>query len=396
MDTAEERGTAARETRAAVRRRDDQPRKAARATDVPPWYATTASLSWRFLVIVAALALLVYVLILLRVIVLPVVIALFLATLLVPLADKLRARNWPNTAATLTVFLGSLIVIAGIVVLLVPLISNDISDVREQAVQGVDEVQSFIAKPPFNLTEARLSDLIDQAQTRLRSNAQGITSSVVSGAVLAGEIITGLILTLVLLFFFVKDGARIGGFFLDVAGRRNREDLREMGNRAAIAVSHYFRGVAIVGLVDAFFIGLGLVIMRVPFAVPLAFLTFIGAFLPLVGAFLAGTLATLVALVAKGPVAALVVIAITVGVQQLEGHVLAPVVLGRSVQLHPIVILLALGAGSILGGIVGAFLSVPLAAVVVAVGSYLRGREPAEMREQVADREEQGAAAEQG
>jgi putative heme transporter len=362
------------------RRRDDLARRAARSTDVPPWYAKTAALSWRFLVILAALAVLVYVLILLRVIVLPVIIALFAATLLVPPVNWLRSRGWPHGAAVGAVFGGSLIVLVGIVMLLVPLISNDIGNVRNQAVEGVDELQAYIERPPFNLTEARLSDLVQQAQERLQANSSGITTRVVSSAVLAGEIITGLILTLVLLFFFVKDGERIGGFFLNVAGDGNREDLREMGQRAAIAVSHYFRGVAIVGLVDAFFIGLGLVIMRVPFAVPLAFLTFIGAFLPLVGAFIAGALATLVALV---------VIAITLAVQQLEGHILAPVVLGRSVKLHPIVILLALGAGSILGGIVGAFLAVPIAAVLVAVGGYLRGREPAEMREQVAEREEE-------
>jgi predicted PurR-regulated permease PerM len=371
------------------RRRDDLARRAARSTDVPLWYAKTAALSWRFLVILAALAVLVYVLILLRVIVLPVIIALFAATLLVPPVNWLRSRGWPHGAAVGAVFGGSLIVLVGIVMLLVPLISNDIGSVRNQAVEGVDELQAYIERPPFNLTEARLSDLVQQAQERLQANSSGITTRVVSSAVLAGEIITGLILTLVLLFFFVKDGERIGGFFLNVAGDGNREDLREMGQRAAIAVSHYFRGVAIVGLVDGFFIGLGLVIMRVPFAVPLAFLTFIGAFLPLVGAFIAGALATLVALVAKGPVAALVVIAITLAVQQLEGHILAPVVLGRSVKLHPIVILLALGAGSILGGIVGAFLAVPIAAVLVAVGGYLRGREPAEMREQVAEREEE-------
>jgi putative heme transporter len=147
-----------------------------------------------------------------------------------------------------------------------------------------------------------------------------------------------------------------------------------MSRRASTAISGYLRGVATVGFVDGFFIGIGLLLLGVPLAIPLAFLTFVGAFLPLVGAFVAGLLAALVALVSKGLLTALAVVAITIAVQQLEGHVLAPLVLGRAVKLHPIVILLALGAGSILGGIAGAFLSVPVAATVAAVAGYLRER----------------------
>jgi putative heme transporter len=326
----------------------------------------------------------IYVLVSLRVIVIPVIVALLLATLLTPAVDALRRRRWPNLAATWAVIGAAAVVIAALVVLLVPLVTADLDQVRQQATAGVEELQQYLARPPFNITDARLSDLLEQAQQQLRTNAGGITTRVVSGAVLVGELVTGLILTLVLLFFFVKDGEQISRWLLDITGRQ-REHVAAMGRRAATAASGYLRGVAIVGLVDAFFIGLGLLLLRVPFALPLAFLTFVGAFLPLVGAFVAGALAALVALVAKGPVAALVVVAITVAVQQIEGHVLAPVVLGRAVKLHPIVILLALGAGAILGGIAGAFLSVPCAAVVTAVAGYLRDRETPEMAAEHAD-----------
>ena len=191
----------------------------------------------------------------------------------------------------------------------------------------------------------------------------------------------GLILCLFLTFFFVKDSERFTRWILDFAGARRADHLREIGRRSATAVSGYLRGQASVGLVDAVFIGIGLLIVGVPLVVPLAFLTFVAAFLPLVGAFVAGALAALVALVTKGFTAALIVIGITVLVQQLEGHLLAPLLLGRAVSLHPVVIILALATGAILGGIIGAFLAVPIAAVVTAVGTYLRGEpvgEPAE------------------
>jgi putative heme transporter len=351
---------------------------------VPPTLARVAGISWRFLAVVAALAVVVYVLAFLRVIIIPVIVTLLVATLLSPPVDALRRRGWPNLAATWTVIGSAVLIFAALVVLLIPLVTGDLGEVRTQATAGVEELQDYLARPPFNITDARLSDYLEQAQERLRTNATGITTRVVSGAVLVGEVITGLILTLVLVFFFVKDAGLITGWMLDLSGR-HREHVGAMGRRAATAASGYLRGVAIVGLVDGFFIGLGLLILRVPFALPLAFLTFVGAFLPLVGAFLAGALAALVALVAKGPVTALIVVAITVAVQQIEGHVLAPVVLGRAVKLHPVVILLALGAGAILGGIAGAFLAVPCAAVLTAVGGYLRNRETPEMAEEAAE-----------
>jgi predicted PurR-regulated permease PerM len=194
---------------------------------------------------------------------------------------------------------------------------------------------------------------------------------VLSGATLAVEVVTGGLLSLVLTFFFVKDGDRIGNWFARQAGSRG-DDVRAVGRRAFETLGAYLRGQATVGLIDGVFIGIGLAVVGVPLAVPLAFLVFLGAFLPIVGAFLSGLIAALVALVSKGLVAALIIVGITIFVQQLEGHVLAPLVLGRAVKLHPVVILLALTGGGVVGGIIGAALAVPAVAVVTSVGSYLR------------------------
>jgi predicted PurR-regulated permease PerM len=338
--------------------------------EVPPALALLAGWSWRLLVVAAAAGLVIYLLILLKVVVIPVILALFLATLLVPLVKRLERAGWPHLGAVLAVFAGALLAIAAIVAGFIPLIGNELGTLGNRVDQGINEVQDFIASRPFGLSEQDLNRYLDQARQQLRENSSGITR----GAV--GEVITGLILTLFLTFFFVKDSERFTRWILDFAGERRAGHLREVGRRSATAVSSYLRGQATVGLVDGVFIGIGLALVGVPLVIPLAFLTFVAAFLPLVGAFLAGALAALVALVTKGLTAALIVVGITVLVQQLEGHLLAPLLLGRAVALHPVVIILALAAGGILGGIVGAFLAVPIAAVVTAAGTYLRGGEP--------------------
>jgi putative heme transporter len=355
-----------------VTRQDPPPERP--RSEVPPALARLAAWSWRLLVVVLAAGLVLYLLILLRVVVLPVIVALFLATLLVPMVRWLEARGWRHLPAVLTVFLGALLALAAIIAGFVPLIGNELPALRERAGQGIQEIEDFIASRPFGLDEQDLNRFIEQARQQLSENSSGITRSAVRGATLVGEVITGLILTLFLTFFFVKDSERFTRWILDFIGDPRAGHVRELGRRSATAVSSYLRGQATVGLIDGVFIGIGLAIVGVPLVVPLAVLTFIAAFLPLVGAFAAGAVAALVALVTEGLTAALIVVGITVLVQQVEGHVLAPLLLGRAVALHPVVIILALAAGAILGGIIGAFLAVPIAAVVTAVGTYLRGR----------------------
>ena len=349
----------------------DQPRP-----EVPPALQKLAAWSWRLLVVLGAAGLVLYLLILLKVIVVPVIVALFLATLLVPLVRWLEARGWKHLTAVLAVFVGVVLLLAGIIAGFIPLIGNELVTLRQRADEGVAEVQRFIASRPFGLSEDDLNRYLDQARQRLAENSTGLTQGAVHGVTLIGEVLTGLILSLFLTFFFVKDSERFTRWILDFAGRHREHHLREIGIRSATAVSGYLRGQATVGAVDAVFIGIGLAVLGVPLVVPLAFLTFVAAFLPLVGAVVAGAVAALVALVTKGVTAALIVVGIALLVQQLEGHLLAPLLLGRAVALHPVVIILALAAGAILGGIIGAFLAVPIAAVVTAVGTYLRGDQP--------------------
>jgi len=363
-----ERGTA-------ERRGAGAPRAApgARAADVAPWLARSAAVSWRLLVVAAAVAVVGAVLVYLRLVVLPVVVALFVATLLAPPVRWLRAHGWPPLAATWTVIVGGLLLVVGLGALLAPHIGPQFGILSGQVGEGLNDVQRWLRDGPLHFSESQLSDLFTRARQEVQANSAGLTRGVLSGATVALEVVTGALLSLVLTFFFVKDGDRIGNWLARQGGVR-AEELREVGRRAFDTLGAYLRGVAIVGLVDGVLIGIGLAIVGVPLAVPLAFLVFLGAFFPIVGAFVSGVFAALVALVSNGPVAALVIVAITVAVQQLEGHVLAPVVLGRAVKLHPVVILLALTGGAVVGGIAGAALAVPAVAVVTSVASYLRNR----------------------
>jgi predicted PurR-regulated permease PerM len=362
--------------RRTVERRDaGAPRASAGApaVEVPAWLARSASVSWRLLVVAAAVAVVVTVLVYLRLVVLPVIVALFLTTLLAPPVRWLRGRGWPPLAATWTVIVAALLLVAGLGVLLAPQIGGQFGTLRDQVGEGLDDVQRWLREGPLHFSDTQLSELLARARQEVQANSAGLTRGVLSGATLALEVVTGALLSLVITFFFVKDGERIGNWIARHGGSRS-DELRAAGRVAFNTLGAYLRGVAIVGLVDGVLIGIGLVVVGVPLAVPLAFLVFLGAFFPIVGAFVSGLVAALVALVSQGPVAALVIVAITVAVQQLEGHVLAPVVLGRSVKLHPVVILIALTAGGVVGGIPGAALAVPTVAVATSVSSYLRDR----------------------
>jgi putative heme transporter len=354
-----------------------------RAVEVPRWLSGSAAVSWRLLVVAAAIGVVGFLLVYLRLVVLPVIVALFLSTLLAPPAGWLRARGWPPLAATWAVIGGAVLVIAGASAVLAPQIGPEVGTLRDRVAAGLDDVQRWLQQGPLHLSDTQLSDLLARARQEASTNSRALTRGLLSGATLAVEMVTGALLSLVLTFFFVKDGDRFGEWFARQAG--DRADLvRAVGRRAFDTLGAYLRGVATVGLIDAVFIGIGLVIVGVPLAVPLAFLVFLGAFFPIVGAFLSGLVAALVALVSNGLVAALIIVGITIAVQQLEGHVLAPLVLGRAVKLHPAVILLALAGGGVVGGIAGAALAVPAVAVIASVGAYLRGMRAGEPGDQAA------------
>jgi len=331
-----------------------------------------AEVSLRILLVAAAAFVLLWVLARLRLVVLPVVLALCATTVLGPPARALSARGWPRGLAAATL-LGSVVAALGLLaVALAPTIASDFDRLNIDLQSGIDEVTDWLVGGPLSLPRGDVTQAIDRMERELRSNAGGIVGGALTQALVVLELIVGLFLATILTFFFVKDGDRVWGWCVERFPAARREDAREIGGRSFEALGGYIRGVAFTALVDAMLIGVALWVIGVPLVIPLAIVTFVLSFIPLVGATLAGAAAALVALVSEGPVSAALVIGVILVIQQVEGNLLYPMVVGRAVNLHPVAILLAVTVGGVLAGIVGAFLAVPLAAVIGAVLGYAR------------------------
>ncbi|KIS26422.1 membrane protein [Arthrobacter sp. SPG23] len=321
--------------------------------------------SAQILLVLTVVVVSVFALLQIRLLVIPVLIALILAAAIAPFVNLLKRRGLPGSAATAVAFVALLAVLAGVTTVIVASIRSQWGELASQASSGLDELQSFLLNGPIpvdgeQIEQARAAIVDFAASSQVRSGA-------ITGLSVITEFLAGASLMVVILFFFLKDGTGIWNFFLRPYTGAREAKLRRSGARTIQVLGDYVRGTAIVALVDTVAIGSALLILQVPLAIPLAIIVFIGAFVPIVGATVAGILAALVALVANGPVVALIVVIVVIAVNQLEGNLLQPVVMGKSLQLHALVILLALTAGTILAGIIGAVLSVPLAAVVWAI-----------------------------
>ena len=345
----------------------------------PPRFPTSleyaVGLTWRVLLLAVGIVALAYVFLALRLVTVPAVVALLLATLLEPPARRLRAHGWHPLLATWTVMLAALGTLVAIGVFVVPRVVDQFGEVGDNVQRAVDDIETWLVEGPIGLSQEDLETYVDAAVERVRGSASEIGSQVVSGAYLAVEIVAGLFLALVLTFFFVKDGDRLTRAVVDLLPDRREALARRLGRRIWSTLTAYVRGTAVVATVDAVVIAIGLVLIGVPLVLPLAVLTFIGGFFPLVGAVMAGLVAVLVALVSGGLTDALLAAGVVIVVQQVEGDVLQPVVMGRALQLHPVTILVALTAGAVLAGVLGAFLAVPITAVVAAAVSELRDGE---------------------
>ena len=300
----------------------------------------------------------------LTMIVIPTLIALILSCALWPLVTKLRKHLSPMLSAWV-VFLGSLLVLGGIGTGLVFSVMREWNTLVNQAAEGFNQlndlVQRFIGDMPFTVDQGQIDEAVDTVTSFITSAQFG--AGALNTITAAGSFVTGSILLMVILFFFLKDGDRIWAFFISWTPKHYRHKWITSGDRALHTFGGYIRGTAIIAAVDAIGVTATLLVLQVPLALPLGVVVFLGAFIPMVGATVAGILATLVGLVTSGPLVALVVLAAVIIVNQLEGNFLQPVVMAQALNLHALVILMALTAGTVLGGIVGAVLAVPLSAV---------------------------------
>ncbi|WP_083268254.1 AI-2E family transporter [Lentzea guizhouensis] len=335
-----------------------------RRNPVPFTLRVSAALGWRFLVVVASLYVIGFIFGRLASLVVPLAIALLLAALLAPAVGFLMAKRIPRGLATAVVLVGGLVVLGGLLTFVVMTFVNGAPELAAQLVRSIDAVSGWLVNGPLQLSETQLREFADRVVKTLQDNQSGITASAITTAATVGETLVEMLLVLFTLAFFLYDGPRIWQFLIRVVpdGPRRRVDVA--GRRSLAALVSYVRATGAVAVVDALGIGVGLAVVGVPLAVPLAALVFICAFVPIFGAVVAGGVAVLVALVANGPVTAVIVLIIVVAVNQLESHVLQPFLLGRAVKLHPLAVVLAIASGLLVAGIAGALLAVPLLAVL--------------------------------
>ncbi|MFQ1002026.1 AI-2E family transporter [Modestobacter sp. SSW1-42] len=341
--------------------------------DVPNGLRIAAAWSWRSIAVLAALYLLLRAAGYVAVVVVPVIVALLLAALLQPGAAYLYRRGWPASLAALTMLVVGVGVVAGIVTLVVEEFAAGYDDLASQVDEGLTQVQDFVTRT-FPITDGQITDAVESANQAVVENRDLLTSGALTTAATVGEVLTGTLLTLFTLFFFLMDGRQIWLWVVGLTPANSQAHLDEAARRSWRTLISYVRATVGVAAFDAVVIGIGLLFLGTPLVVPLAALVFLGAFIPIIGSFLAGTVSVLVTLVAVGPVRALIALGIIVLVMQLESHVLQPLLLGRAVSVHPLAVVLGIAGGLLVGGIFGALIAVPVIACANVAGTYLSRR----------------------
>ncbi len=378
------------ETIAAARTFDDlnpEPRvdQVDRSVVIAEWLKAVAMWSLRLLIIAAATYVSWYLLKQFWQGVLPVILAIIVCTVLAPPVTWLRRRKVPGALAAVITLLGTLALIVGLFVFIAPDIARQSQTLALQAVTGIQQLQLWLEGPPLNLNGEDLDELVNEAAAWLQEQAGAIAGGIFSGIGTATSIIVTLGIVLVLTFFFLKDGHRFLPWVRSVTGRRVGSHLTEVLTRAWSTLGGFIRAQALVSFIDALFIGVGLVLIGVPLALPLAVITFIAGFIPYVGAIVAGALSVLVALVSLGFSEAVLVLILVLAVQQLEGNILSPFLQSRAMNLHPVIVLVSVTIGGGLFGIIGAFLAVPVAAMIAVGFRYLQDMIALESGEKTTD-----------
>ena len=331
----------------------------------------TSIVGLQFVLIALALWVLFWVLAKFWVILLPVLFAIILCTVMWPPVRWMRAKGVPPAAASAVMMRVGIAVLAGILTGIVPSVVKQAPELADKGTQGVQKLQAWIQGPPINLRDDQLDNIVHTVTQKLQSSASSIASGVFSGVGAATSVVITLFTAVVLVFFFLKDGPKFVPWLNRTLGHPSGTHTAEVLSRVWASLGGFIRTQAIVSFVDAALIGAGLFILQVPLASVLVVITFLGGFVPIVGAFVAGALAVLIALVSNGLTSALIVLGIILLVQQLEGNVLQPWLQSKSMDLHAVIVLLAVTLGGTLFGITGAFLAVPATAALAVVFRYI-------------------------
>lgn len=333
-----------------------------------------AAWSWRVLLIVAGVGVVWWLLGHVTTVLIPVLLAALIAGPLSPAVRWLRARHFPSALAAITVELGLILVVLGLLVLSGQQIVVGFAQLSDKAVAGFQKLLGMLEDSPLKLTTDSMSQWFSELGNTLQENSNAILSGAMTFGSTAGNILTGTILMLFVLLFFLFDGENIWLFLVKLFPRRARAAVNGAGRRGWISLAQYVRIQVFVAFVDALGIGLGAFLLGVPLALPIGVLVFLASFIPIVGAVVTGAVAVLVALVAVSPGIALAMLGVVLLVQQIESNILQPLIMGKAVSLHPVAVLLAVATGSMLFGIVGALFAVPVMAFANTIVRYLAAR----------------------
>ena len=352
---------------------------------VEPLVRKTAAWAWRLLVILVALVALLWVIARLEIIVVPLLLALMLSALLLPAVDWLDRRGAPRGGAVALVILAGFAVLGGILTFVISQFVVGLPDLVNQVTRSIDSAKKWLIEGPLHLSRQQIDNAGNAAIQALQNNQAKLTSGALSTAATVTEILTAALLMFFTLIFFLYGGRNIWQYVTKIFPTDVRDRVRAAGNAGYGSLVGYVRATFLVALVDAVGVGTGLVIMSVPLALPLASLVFLGAFIPLVGAVISGFLAVVVALLTKGVVYALMTLGVLIGVNQLEAHILQPLVMGRAVSIHPLAVVVAISTGGVLAGVVGALLAVPTVAFFNNAFQVLLAKDPSAAAEKTDD-----------
>ncbi|WP_034805515.1 AI-2E family transporter [Intrasporangium oryzae] len=355
---------------------------------VPEGVRVASEWSWRLLLIAGAVFALALGLRSISEIVVPIAVAVLMAALLAPVAGRLRRRLPAGAAAGITLA-STIIIVGGLLTVVGTQFKSGLADLTSQVAAGLGQVRDWV-RDTFHITDSQFNQYFEDFKNKV-GNSGNLGDTAASVGLTATHFVAGLFIALFALFFFLYEGRTIWAWIVRLFPRAARDKVDSSGLIAWDQLSAFVRATMIVAFVDAVGISLGAAILKVPFAFAIGVLVFLGAFIPIVGALLSGVVAVLLALVSHGPGVALIMLAVVIGVQQLESHVLQPFLLGKAVDVHPLAVILAIAAGSIIAGIVGALVAVPFAAVSNAVGKHLlSGESEAELEGELEENAEEG------
>jgi predicted PurR-regulated permease PerM len=338
-----------------------------------PWgVRVAAEAGWRMLVLAGTVWVLIQVISAVQLVVFAFVIALLVTALLQPTVARLTRRGVPRGPATALTAISGFVVIGLMGWFVTWQVMENIDTLSNQIQSGIDDLRNWLLKSPFHVTDKQINQIAKNLREAIGANTDQITSAGLEGVQVIVDFLTGLLLVFFSTLFLLYDGRRIWEWFLKLVPAAARPGVAGAGPRAWRTLTAYVRGTVLVALIDATFIGIGIYFLNVPMAVPLAVFIFLFSFIPLVGAVASGALAVIVALVTQGVFTAVMTLVVVLAVQQIEGHVLQPFILGRAVRVHPLAVVLAVAAGGMVAGIGGAVVAVPLVAVTNTVVGYLR------------------------